>query len=475
MNEKGTETHQTLEIFNKIHNCHNYLKEIFVYENSQNQKLIIFLLNWLDILAEELRCRIIESQLDYSQPDKITDYLLGFDLGDSFEAFQAIQKNLTYFHKLEVDFGINEMINEIKKHMHSNLKNKQFFIETVSEYNFSEEVINVPETDRPLSNQIEQTSAELPNILAMTSIYHANPLMWPLIAHEIGHVVFKSDPVKDFIKDSISEIIPQIAIAGISQEMDLNEVSRNIFEEIFSDLFSLRAFGSVYIVAFYFHEIIGKLEKELFGAKEKDKDRWVGHKFRKHPPSFIRMILMCKEMGKIDLEDDSLFVNLMNIERRISSYSTKFDTMDGFEKKYEIYKFFYEKASEIFNLPDIEIVGQYNVVENISQLAKHLSSWLPIPVTRLIDRPMLIKSFEEKELIEIDNPNNIRDIIYAGWIYLIDEMIPSIEEISSNRNEELILDKPARGTYSWKYNFLIQNLVYSINTSIILQNYKGED
>jgi hypothetical protein len=232
-------------------------------------------MHWLNILAEELRYRTIEIQLDYTQSDEIADSLLECELEDAFEYFQTIQKNLTYFHKLEVDFGIHEMIDEIKKDMHSRLKNKQFFIETVSEYNFSEEVINVPETDRSLSEQIEQVSSvELPNILAMTSIYHANPLMWPLIAHEIGHVVFKSELVKDFANNGISEMMPHIANEDVLQDLLGSVVTRNIFEEIFSDLFSLRVFGSVYIVAFYFHEIVGKSDKELFGAKENDRGRW---------------------------------------------------------------------------------------------------------------------------------------------------------------------------------------------------------
>jgi hypothetical protein len=144
------------------------------------------------------------------------------------------------------------------------------------------------------------------------------------------------------------------------------------------------------------------------------------------------------------------------------------------EDKYELYQEIYNSIISIFSDSEVEIIKPYTCeFNNIDSMKKQLECYEPISTKRYLNQNDLLKKINDDENHIVDSPNNILDIVYSGWFYLLTALMPSIDK--NKLHEELNLKNPKRGqAYSWKYDFLINNLSYSIDTSIIVKNIRGK-
>lgn len=280
-------------------------------------------------------------------------------------------------------------------------------------------------------------------ILDLPKIEKDNPLMWTILAHEMGHV-FDHNYLK--VTDKI--------FRGIELPSDRLRILKNWTKEIVADIISIRTMGPAYLLSSIF-----------FNLCSSDLDNFSST----HPPikyriSIMKSLLIDKfEMGNIN-NIISLFDEIQTFDATPIPEScevcgqeldqTKLENIDELIEKLDVNV---EKAKEIIdkNIKEFTVL-QYN---HSIDLSKNLMADIPINSSRELDDNdlkelhdsfipnqdniyTLLEKFEEKS-------NIISEIISAGWINKIDNILPKFFELFLENEEGHFED-----TYSEYRDFL---------------------
>jgi len=463
---------KTINLYMRVIDAQMYLETCRIFETEENKKIIDFIYQWLKILKEDIENKIIK--VYYNYPENISDLdnkMISDELNYTYYALESTFDNMKYIPLQPPFFTLKTMVDEVILLIPDEMKITSIYFKNIKEFNFTESKMKTPEYYSEAQEEIKQKVGSTPNVLSMTVVYHHNPLMWPLIFHEYGHTVF----TKINGKATYQKIYAKIRIYCIDNSID-KSISQNtlttIISETFSDLFAINYYRSNYFFAFYFHEILSSKITQLLNLSEDLK-----FQITNHPPSAIRMKYMLEELKNkgYDKNDDAL--------EELRKYHSKYAEMISHEMSnippqyIGLYELIFKEISTLFNENQDEIDFKL-----INDLHKNLKYKLPIGTSydRNCNIEELLKSGNKK--FDIEKNNKTIDMIYAGWKYLIKDMIINFYDESDYKKyleNSVISPEKIKGSIDNKilklnneYNFLIKNIGYSIETSVIVSNYK---
>lgn len=291
-------------------------------------------------------------------------------------------------------------------------------------------------------------------ILDIPKIEKDNPLMWTILAHEIGHVF-------DFNSLEVTNTI----FKGLELPSDQLRILQKWTKEIVADIISIRIMGPAYLLSSIFFNLC------LFNLENFSST----HPSIKYRISTMKSLLIDEfEMENIDYII-SLFDEIQTFDGSPISESCEacgqelsHTKLENIEELIKILDVNVEKAKKII-VPKIkEFTGlQYN---HSIDLSKNLMADIPINSSRELDDNILkdlhdsfipnqdniytlLEKFEEKS-------NIIPEIISAGWINKIEKILPKFVELFLENEEGNFEDKYSeyRDFLNKKDNLLLKSI-----------------
>jgi hypothetical protein len=467
----------------KIIDARSYVDLCYIYEKGENIRILNIIQTWLSILNIDLD-RIISDYYQY--PKFLTDVkirMISDEIDKSIQKFDFIIYNLKFLPILPTSPILDMVTSEIIPKIPSDeLKIKEIYFKNITEFNFEGTKMKEPPLVDEQKNKIRQKFGEVPKVLSMSVVYNNNPLLWPLIIHEYGHVIYKIIKKKDEMKDIIKELT--LKFPNKSANIDDN------ISEIFSDLFAINYYGSSYLFAFYFHEILMNNKQKLLDLDDNNTIK----ENLSHPPSAIRFEYMKTELKKRkQMPHDDALEKLMEYHQPFSERITKKRNVHYKHEDNQFFEKTYENISEHFKVLKILPDRKDGIISSsIEDLSKNLIERLPISATYKPEKDLrealkmkgeLFDNDDSNEIFDIEEYNEILKIIYVGWRHLILDIIDDFYEKSADdylTNVDLkfkeedsdILKKIKK--FSNQYEFLMKDLIYSIETAIVISNYSGD-
>jgi len=465
----------------KIIDTNSYIDLCFVHEKDENIRILNIIQAWLKILKNNVDLII---SLHYEHPELLNQIKVDFvslEVDKNTSKFDIVIQNLKFLPILPSMSILSTITNEIiPKIPKDELRIKEIYFKNITDFNFEGTKMKEPVLLEAQKQIIRQQFGVVPKVLSMTVVYNGNPLLWPLILHEYGHVIYKEIKNKDEMKGVISKL--NSTFTEIDVKVD------DIVSEIFSDLFAINYYGSSYLFAFYFHEILKLDLQKMIGLKDDDK-----FKFSSHPPSAMRLDYMLKELKKRkDILDDKTLEKLLEYH---SPYQEEIDKKRNScltETQKQFFITAYEEISRQSDLLDIYPEEKIGLDTNhIELLRKNLIERLPISAIRDIDLQTLKEGKQgakkdtenEEPFLDLDKRNEIRTIIYVGWKHLIFDILDDFYEkkekdylknldLKFKQNESEIQKKIKK--FSNQYEFLMKTMIYSIETAVVISNYSED-
>jgi hypothetical protein len=100
--------------------------------------------------------------------------------------------------------------------------------------------------------------------------------------------------------------------------------------------------------------------------------------------------------------------------------------------------------------------------KQVNKMCDLLKNKLPIGTMYKTKGIKMEIAMQKKDKFDLETENDIIDIIYAGWKFVI---LSLGNELYANASEEKIKE------FSKDYSFFIKNISYSIETSVIVSGY----
>ncbi len=470
---------QTISLFIKIIDTRHYLIETTTLEKSENIDIFDIMISWLNKLEKDTADII---KIYYSRKEIINQLdseRISNDLKDSQISFKCILENFKFIPIQTPNDILKRLVEQtIKIHVPQEFKIENFILKNIYAFNFSES-----EMKKPPFNSDETNKHLVPVVLSMTAVYIDNPLLWPLILHEYGHAIYNSEKNRKnatSLKDQIKVLKEEEGI-GIED----NQIFSNI-AEVFSDLFGINYYGYAYFFAFFFHEVLSKDVNALLNLKHKSKeepDKLI-FEHTSHPPSLIRLQYMLKELNKNDngshiFDGFNEFINPI-----IDEYNNKILT--EIPDNNTIYFKIYDLVSEYYREDSINIFGNNKCdvdTKVVDQLYSYLNDKLPIG-TYIHDEAGYLKDFinNKNKNFDLALPSKISDIIISGWKYFLQNIIIPLYTNPNNYLPNTPIDKKDKKImeanlekFKIEYLYLLNNIIYSIETSVITSYYSGDN
>lgn len=460
---------KAVNLYMRILDAKSYIESCRTIENTENKKIMDFICEWLKIIEKSVRDNAISKY--YGHPENI-DYRdianISDELDLDYEALRKLFDNMKYIPIKPPLFTLKTMVDEIYPTIPEPMKISNIYFKNITDFNFTESKMIEPQFHKEGRDAIIGKINQIPNVLSMTVNYHFNPLMWPLIFHEYGHTAFKKIKLTNDYETIFSNVRLHCSENKIPIEIDKLSA---IMSEVFSDIFAINYHISNYFFAFYFHEILGSNVNKLLNIVDGVFN--VGY----YPPSAIRFKYMLKELEKKGYTNNNeALEKLLKYHRPFAEeIRTKMDAIGS--EHIELYELMFNELSNLFGDVKVEI----NQVL-INELHNNLKKKLPIGTSCNGNLKDLLEHSEDK--FDIDNNNRTIDMIYTGWKFLILDMIaklPGEQDCKkylkySKIQDDKIKDKPIDNKilkFADAYDFLNKNISYSIETSMIVSNYKG--
>ena len=469
-------------LYIKILDFMNYIEEYSIYEKSENQDILDFITDWqkkLEASIKEILCDYfshkpeIESAIDINFVSNQLNHLA--------KSFKSIVSNMKYIPIEPPSPAIKFMVNEIiVDELIDDIKLKDIYYKTISELNFSESKLKEPNFYDIIvkSPKDKKRKRENPNVLSMTALYRDNPLMWPLIFHEYGHRVHEYIQVQNYYPELINDIMNDCR--DIYE--DYSQV-KGLVEEVFSDLFAINCYNINYFVSFYFHEIMLSNEYELLDFNGSQKDS------KQHPPSAMRIEYMLAELNRRGFSQDDILIKILSLDQKLAN-NLYYKKCKLLPKDRLLISIIYIKISDFFEEKKFIISKKKISIMSKDNLYQNLRNRRPIGTSYNINKSLDEALFSDGNF-DVEINNNIQDIIYSGWKFLLLDIIDNFY-VSNNFNEYLtncclkndeifesalnnqlyIMNANKIKKFLKEYNFLLSNIKYSIETSMIVSNYK---
>jgi hypothetical protein len=437
----------------KIIDAQMYVDSCKVLEQIENQKILLYISEWLNQIKKDIENEILPY---YTRPNDITeieDTFIPQNLTQKCDAFKEIIENFQYIPIQPPFFTLKTTVEQIiQTKIPDELKMRNIIFKNIPEFNFTESLLIQPNYKKTVQSDINNSVGSIPIVHSMTVTYHYNPLMWPLIFHEYGHSAFHEIFSKPEVQKAIRTI--KQARLDLSLKADVDEETLLVcISEVYSDLFALNYYSNNYFFAFYFHEMLCSDINHLYNLDA------VGmyKNFQDHPPSIIRLDYLYKEMRKKKMVNDEVVKKINEYNDYLKSIHS--ENIKKIGKPYRnLYDVIYGEMSSLFNN---NVPHKFNQ-KQINEMCDLLREKLPIGTMYKTKGIKLKIAMQKKDKFDLEKDNNIIDIIYAGWKFVI---LSLIDEIYSNASEEQI------ERFSKDYSFFIKNISYSIETSVIVSGY----
>jgi hypothetical protein len=460
---------RAINLYLKIVDSEVYLKNSQVYEKVENTKILDFISLSLGSLKGEIENNLFKKYYYYHQNINETDVKqITDEINLQYSAFKSILFNMKFLPILQPHFTLKTMMDEISIPLRNKMRTSDIYFKIIPEFNFSETQM-APGYRSNVQEYLESKLGETPNVLSMTAIYQNNPLMWPLIFHEFGHSIFRAQRTKKKISDIVDAAKEYLTKNGM--EMKQNRLE-SIISEIYSDIFAINYYRSNYLFAFYFHEILNSTSIDLINCGGKDRADSFDH-----PPSFFRLKYMIQELDKKGYSTNDVVLNkLLEIHKPFAEYlSHEKPTINP--KYLVLFERIYEDVSKSFEGEKLEI--NFPLVEKLYQ---NLQEKLPIGTYYKMDLSLKEALKMKNEAFDIEENNKILEMVYAGWQYLLNDLIDSFFNESDPQKYLELSDydsnlRPIENKLkklNKEYIFLIKNISYSIEMSVITSNFRND-
>lgn len=452
---------RAMNLYIQLTNLSLYVESCKILEQTENQKILDYIIRWSNELKKELSSQEISKYKFPGLIDTHDEKADSASLCEKYGRFLTLVKNTQYIPIQPPLFTLKSMVAEVENDRIRSEKN--IFLKNISKFDFTESRLSAPGFTVNVRRQIDKDLGETPVVLSMAVIYHNNPLMWPLLFHEYGHTVF--DDKKEhglFIGGAFTAINTFAEENGVPKEYIKDWIA-----EIYSDLFALRYYGSNYLFAFCFHIILSCNENELLQLDETGKIQK-----KQHPPPYIRMKYLIDDYQKNHIsKDDETFKNFIEyLVPLVTDINKRLETCDDNYKAHEkVFWDIFETTRQLIEPEDFPIV-----FEKIKKLEEKLQRKHPIGTSyKGTDAEFAVTITKANKSFDLDSSNKISDIIYAGWSNLINHLLKNFYD-NQNGYPLLDLSKNPTDNFTHDYIFFIRNITYSIDTSVIVSSYKEE-
>ncbi len=461
--DKLTFKYIALDLIEKIIRLKSYItKNSSKKDNNSNKAVIqIFEKSLSNILfnIEELI-----KDINYIDSDSTTDekFALQQNLSQCYISIKELHKELNFLStdwlKIETytftEQLYHQYFNSDKKYDLSIILSDDYtFIETNLEKRFERITASFFERD------ISPFSKERPSVI-IPKLEYSNPLNWTILVHELGHI--NSDEI-DAIKND-KDLFP----TGLSESE--KEKLQNWAEEIYCDVKAIQIIGPAYFLSLTTFALLESLITG-FGVSNKS-----------HPPFAMRLAFLFSYLDKNNLEIKAKTPNGDNDTIHSFIYAMSKVINQNLKNKTKTL----EREPSIKDLMvfQINIKKKLIIKENISRnvgsvfkLVEDLHKMIPIGSLRSHDK-------DDKFLERLDDPNlgkeefnsikeslterhtDMWEIINAGWVYKIQEIIPLGLELFFDKSHRSILENVQ--TYANKIELLDDRILVSIETSKLI-------
>ena len=461
---------QGISLLIKIIDTKNYLIENEIFEKSENREIFDTMNRWVDNVENEIN-EILSLYISKFSRSEIIDELF---LKSSYEqikynqiVFKCILENFKFI-PIQTPGDILKLLVQqtITTHVSQEAKVGNIILKNIYEFNFSES-----EMKKPPVRELNQKT--VPVVLSMTAVYSNNPLLWPLILHEYGHAIFNTQE-----NQKKSRLIKkQIKVFMKDNNIDENILDNNI-AEVFSDLFGINYYGETYFFAFFFHEVLFNDVNTLLNLETTNNS--TEFKYTSHPPSLIRVKYMIKELNKYAIKSDNFEKFSSFLKPMLDRYDQEMSVKIPNNK--EIYFKIYELVSEYYGSGESTVFGgtKYSGKKDVvKQLYECLIDKMPIGTYKKNNEEVHFTNSDKNEIFDLALPSKIIDIINSGWKYFLQNLILPLYNNQENKiqytsNEAYIKMKKDLDTFKIDYLYLLNNIIYSIETSVITSNYLGD-
>lgn len=454
---------KTINLYCQTINALTYINDCYTLEQLENQNIITYISEWLLLLKTDLESDLIKIHKLNNSSEPINDKLLAKEINQKYDMFNTIVENFRFVPLQPPFFTLRAMVEEAeKKNIIPNpSKISNIYFKNIPQFEFTEKRMGEPEyhsqkPDNKKEKIKNKVGGTIPHVLSMTVIYQYNPLMWPLLFHEYGHFVFKNNHMKNDIQECIDKILTEKKKLNSDVSDDIIKACIN---EVYCDLYAINCYSTNYFLAFFFCQMID----------DSNFDKITNYDFSKpHPPSHVRIDYMIKELKKRGFLKDNDAVKSI-IQQQNSFIIENTDKIDTYYKKYQLlFNFIYDNVSLLF-----DGYQKYNFKKpEIEELVQCLKNKMPIG-TVCKNRENLKEILQTRDKkFNVDSDNNIIDIIQTGWRFFI---LHLCEKLYSDRNYLVFSSDDDHETFYKDYTFFIKNLNYSIETSVIVSSYLGDD
>jgi hypothetical protein len=468
--------YRIIALYIKILDFKLYLENYGHLDNPENEQIIFFIKYWLEVLENEAT----KSLSYFSHKDEIDEVdikIIIESINTYNSAFRSISNNIKYLPLIDPSTALKNMVQEIFPLLNDEVRVTDVYYKTISEDNFDESRLWKPQI-HTWDRKVESYGSNIPNVLSMTALYHDNPLMWPLIFHEYGHIVFSKIPGKRQLFKEFRDYCDDKEIMIKDEKLTI------IIDEIFADIFAINYYNFNFFFSFYFFEILpakidgkGKIINEkhkIINEKHKiinERHTAINEKceaefcIENHPPSIIRLEYMIKEIEKMNLKNDEVFQSIIKINNQLTSVNVSIG------KKYrKLFSKLYYDISKFYG----EKVGSKGFKLNYDELLKLENDLVErCPIGTSYKGNDLKHALLADKIFDIDTNNSIFNIIYAGWKCFISNIAEKFYEFSMDEVSDVNSSNKLR-KFEEEYKFLLSNLKYSIETSMVTSYYLND-
>lgn len=461
--DKITFKYIALDLIEKIIRLKSYItKNSSRNDNNSNKAVIQIFEKTISNILFNIKFLILDiNDIDF---DSTTDekYAIQQNLSQCYISIKDLHKELNFLStdwlKIETYTFTEQLYDK-----HFNLSPKRDLSIILSDdYTFIETNLD-KRFEKITASFFEQESStvseEMPTVI-IPKLEYSNPLNWTILVHELGHI--NSAEIISLRKDS----------AIFPSDLSLSEKEKLVSwaEEIYCDIKAIQIIGPAYFLSL---STFALLESLIIGF---------GVSTKSHPPFAMRLALLFSYLDKNSLDIKANLPNGKNDTIHSFIYAMSKDINENLKNKTET----------IVSEPSIDglMIFHKNIrsklikdekisrnVQPIFELVKDLEKMIPIGSHRSHDK-------DDEYLNKIDSPElnkeeftfikdylternaDLWEIINAGWVYKMQEIIPFGLKLFFENTSNSITEKVS--LYSEKLERLDDRLLVSIETSKLI-------
>lgn len=452
-----------LELLEKVYRLKSFILKHNLSETSNSNGNVVLLFNRT---ITKILNHLEETTLQIDGLTEDEAFTIQRRLAQNYEAIIGLHDELKYLHtewlRPEIFTFANHIINYLPKECRPGIINiilsdKYSFLEK----NLFKEFIEVVSG---FSNDSTLKYPERSPTVILPKIEYNNPLNWPILCHELGHI--DETNIANLI--SKKELFP----SGISvSEM---QILKNWAEEIYCDFFATNIIGPAYYLSLSTFALLNSLRTGI------------GVSSNTHPPFTMRMAILysyldhnhlnisIKKEGK-ECSIHHYFYEMLNI---VDEVLLKFPGLQIQESEIKGLNIFNDYLRDNYDsYKNIIFKIENHELEDIKILIDKLVNKMPIGSLRNLAKDQeYIKLLDNIEIApEVfgrirnslsENGSELWKILNAGWVYKFENIIPVGKNLFFEKNDYTFENK--LDLYGEELDVLDDRLLVSIETSKLI-------